>query len=232
MVLAARMGDVAWRHALAAHELLVNEEIRRYRGQRVSRTPAGIVVMFDGPARAIRCASAIVEGGRAIGLDLRAGLHCGECERVGGDIRGVAPRIAARVMGRADAGEILVSSTITDLVAGAGIHFAPLDRRLVTGSDRDIELFRVTSSTSFSFVPSGHSSDALTNAVRLSPREIEVATLIGRGYSNRQIADDLSISVATVERHTANIFNKLGAHSRSQVAVWAAGEGLLRSGGN
>ncbi len=231
MVLAVRMGDVAWQHALAAHELLVHEEILRNRGQVVSRTPAGVVAIIDGPARAIRCASAIVQGGRATGLDLRAGLHCGECERVEGDIRGVAPRIAARVMGRARAGEVLVSSTITDLVAGSGIRFMPLDRALATGADRDLELFRVVSSTPSSPAPGGHSSDAIANAVRLSPREREVATLIGRGYTNRHIADELSISVATVERHTANIFNKLGVHSRSQVAVWAAGEGLLHSGG-
>ncbi len=105
----------------------------------------------------------------------------------------------------------------------------PLDRRLVTDSDRALDLFRVASSVPTFADIDGQSSDTPTNAPRLSPREREVATLIGRGLSNRQIADDLSISIATVERHVANIFNKLGVHSRSQVVIWAIDQGLPRS---
>jgi DNA-binding NarL/FixJ family response regulator len=129
-------------------------------------------------------------------------------------------------MSRATAGEVLVSSTITDLVAGSGFRFEPLPQRLATGTGRGLELLRVISGTSQA-VGAVRSSDASSpDGERLSPREREVAMLIGRGLSNRQIADDLSISIATVERHTANIFNKLGVHSRVQVAVWAVSKQL------
>jgi pimeloyl-ACP methyl ester carboxylesterase/DNA-binding CsgD family transcriptional regulator len=228
MVVAARMGGEEWQHILGAFDLLVDDELLRYRGRKARRTTAAVVATFDGPARALRCASAIVERGRELELDVRAGLHCGECERAGDDIRGVASHIAARVMSRASAGEVLVSSTITDLVAGSGIWFEPLELRLVTETNRELELFRVVPGTSALPDPDQRMQATSAEASRLSPREREVAALIGRGYSNRQIADDLSISIATVERHTANIFNKLGFHSRSQVAAWVASHGYLR----
>ena len=229
IVLATRMGDAAWRQTLDAFGRLVQEELLQYRGQQSGHSATGVVATFDGPARAIRCSLAILERGKAMGLRVRVGLHCGEYERAGGDVRGAAFQVAARVMAGAGVGEVLVSSTITDLVAGSGIRFAPLDRRLVTGPDRALELYRVVSGTSPDADVVDQRGEPLTTAMRLSPREREVAVLIGRGLSNRRIADDLSISIATVERHATNIFNKLGVHSRSQVAVWAADQGLLRA---
>ena len=232
VVVAAQMGEVAWRQVLDGFERLANEEITRYRGQPVRRAVAGLVATFDGPARAIRCATAIVEYGQAHGLNIRAGLHCGECERHGHDILGTAPQVAARVMARASAGEVLVSSTITDLVAGSGLEFEPLRQRLVTGTDRALDLHRVVAGRTDSTVPATPLDERSNEGVHLSPREQEVAGLLGRGHSNREIADELSISIATVERHVANIFNKMGVHSRSQVAVWAAGKELPRPEGS
>lgn len=169
---------------------------------------------------------AIVERAGEMGLDVRAGLHSGECELSEGDVRGVASQIAARVLASAAPGEVVVSSTITDLVAGSGIAFEPLGRRLTAGGGRRLELFRVVSDAPHSTRAVGAFSAVSIDDTKLSPREIEIATLIGRGLSNRQIAEHLSISIATVERHVANIFNKLGLHARAQVAVWAAEHGL------
>jgi DNA-binding CsgD family transcriptional regulator len=207
----------------------LHDEIERFRGQLVRRATSGFVATFDGPARAIRCAATILEHGKSLGLDIRAGLHCGEYARSGDDLHGVATQIATRVMSRANAGEVLVSSTITDLVAGSGIRFEPSRQRLVTGADRELELYRVAAGVPAHPEPELSSRERSTEASRLSPREREVATLIGRGYSNRQVADDLGISIATVERHAANIFTKLGVHSRSQVAVWIASQEGFRS---
>ena len=224
VVIAARIGAVAWQHAIDAFELRTTDELARYRGQRVKRTATGLVATFDGPARAIHCAAALVDHALALGLDLREGLHCGECQTGEDDIRGAAVQIAARVMTRAGAGDILVSSTITDLVAGSGIQFEPLPQRLVTGTDRGLDLFRVMIGSRYPTGPAKQRDEPSTEGIHLSPREQEVAELIGRGHSNRQVADELSIAVATVERHVANIFNKLGVHSRSQIASWIAGQ--------
>ena len=220
MVVAARMGDSAWRQAIVEHELLVNSALTQFRGRLVRRTATGFVAIFDGPARAIRCSLAIAAGSRAKGLNVRSGLHSGECDRDLSEMRGVAYQVAARVMSRANADEILVSRTVTDLVAGAGIRFFPVDRHLVTGRQRDLELFRVAESPTDDVEQRTTSRDSAVSANPLSPREREVANLIGGGMTNREIADELSISVATVERHASNIFTKLGMRSRSQVAGW------------
>jgi pimeloyl-ACP methyl ester carboxylesterase/DNA-binding CsgD family transcriptional regulator len=222
---AARRGHEAWQAALDAHERMARDEIARYRGRVVTRTDTGFVATFDGPARAVRCAKAIVQRAKESGLNVRAGVHAGECQIAGDELRGIAPQIAARVLERAGPGEIVASSTIPDLLAGSGIAFELLTRSIDTGTGRNLTLYRVASVDSTSTVPQRPAA-----GMPLSPREIQVAALIGRGQSNREIADVLFISVATVERHTVNIFNKLGLHGRSQVAVWAAEHGLLSPG--
>jgi pimeloyl-ACP methyl ester carboxylesterase len=121
--LAARLGDREWRRLLDAHDSLVRLELGRFRGNEVNTTGDGFVSAFDGPARAIRCAHEIVAGARGLGLDVRAGLHTGECERRGADLGGVAVHVAARVAGQAQPGEVLVSRTVTDLLAGSGLAF-------------------------------------------------------------------------------------------------------------
>jgi class 3 adenylate cyclase len=117
------MGDRRWRQLLAAHDALVRSELDRFRGQEVKHTGDGVVATFDGPARAIRCACAIRDGVRALGLEIRAGLHTGEVELAEDRPRGIAVHIGARVSARAEPGEVLVSNTVKDLVAGSGIEF-------------------------------------------------------------------------------------------------------------
>lgn len=121
---AARIGDSQWRRLLDEHYRLVRHEIATWRGNEVKTIGDGFLATFDGPARAVRAARRMVEGAESLGLSLRAGLHTGECELVGGDVAGMAVHIGARVMGHADGGEVLASSTVKDLVVGSDLRFA------------------------------------------------------------------------------------------------------------
>jgi class 3 adenylate cyclase len=121
---AADLGDRRWRGLLDAHGAVVEEAVRRYDGRVVKTLGDGTLAIFDGPARAIRSAVAIRERVRELGLDVRAGLHTGELEQMNGDVGGIAVHIGARVAAASDPGEVLVSRTVTDLVAGSGLAFA------------------------------------------------------------------------------------------------------------
>lgn len=120
---AAEMGDTRWRSLLEAHDNAVREQLTRHRGRPVKSVGDGFLATFDGPARAIRAARAIGDEVRELGLEIRAGLHTGECEVIGDDVGGLAVHIAARVMGAADAGEVIVSNTVKDLVVGSELRF-------------------------------------------------------------------------------------------------------------
>ena len=120
---AAGMGDARWRTLLERQERLTRAEVERHRGRTIKSTGDGVLATFDGPARAIRAARTIRDATAGIGLEVRTGLHTGECELVGDDVAGLAVHIGARVMGLAGAGEVLTSSTVKDLVAGSGIDF-------------------------------------------------------------------------------------------------------------
>ena len=121
---AAELGDAAWRELLRAHHSRVRRELARFRGRELDTAGDGFFATFDGPARAIRCACAIRDGVRELGLEIRAGLHAGECELLDGKVTGIAVSVGARVAGHAQPGEVLVSSTVRDLVAGSGLRFA------------------------------------------------------------------------------------------------------------
>jgi class 3 adenylate cyclase len=122
--LAAALGDRRWRELLESHNSMVRRELQLHRGAEVDSAGDGFLTHFDGPARAIRCAMAIVHGAGRLGLDVRAGVHTGECELADGKLRGVAVHVGARVMAAAKPGEVVVSSTVRDLVAGSGLEFA------------------------------------------------------------------------------------------------------------
>ena len=121
--LAARLGDRAWRDLRERHNELVRRELARYRGLEIDTAGDGFFASFDGPARAIACACAVVEQLRALELEVRAGIHTGECERAGAGLAGLAVSVGARVSAAAVAGEVLVSGTVKDLVAGSGLSF-------------------------------------------------------------------------------------------------------------
>jgi class 3 adenylate cyclase len=121
--LAAQLGDARWREMLAAHHQAVRRELERFGGREIKTLGDGFLATFNGPARAIRCGRAIAATAASLGLDVRIGLHCGEVEIIGDDIGGIAVHIAARIGALAQADEILVSSTVKDLVAGSGLQF-------------------------------------------------------------------------------------------------------------
>ncbi len=120
---ARELGDRRWRDLLERHNDIVRRDLERFRGVEIDTAGDGFFATFDGPARAIRCARSIVENVRGVGLDVRSGLHTGECELGAGSVRGIAVHTGARVASLASPGEVLVSSTVKDLVAGSGIEF-------------------------------------------------------------------------------------------------------------
>ena len=120
---AAELGDRGWRDLLADHHARIRRELTRYRGVELDTAGDGFFARFDGPARAIRCAAAIRASLAELGLEVRAGLHTGECELLEGKVAGIAVVIGARVAGEARSGEVLVSQTVKDLVAGSGLAF-------------------------------------------------------------------------------------------------------------
>ena len=120
---AATLGDRRWRELLERHHAMVRRELAVFRGREIDTAGDGFLAAFDGPARAIRAARTITDKVKLMGLEVRAGLHTGECEMIGDKLSGIAVHIGARVAGLADAGEVLVSSTVKDLVAGSGLRF-------------------------------------------------------------------------------------------------------------
>lgn len=138
---AIELGDRKWREVLERHNALVRRELMRYRGREVDSAGDGFLATFDGPARAIHCASAIIEGVHGLGLEIRAGLHTGECEVADGKVAGIAVHTGARVAGKAEAGEVLVSSTVKDLVAGSGIEFTDRGNHELKGIPGEWRLF-------------------------------------------------------------------------------------------
>jgi pimeloyl-ACP methyl ester carboxylesterase/class 3 adenylate cyclase len=140
---AADLGDRAWRDLLEAHHQLVRRQLLRFRGREVDTAGDGFLASFDGPARAIRCAQAVVEGVNALGLEVRAGLHTGECEVLDGKFAGIAVHTGARVASYAGANEVLVSSTVKDLVAGSGITFEDRGSHELAGVPGEWRLYAV-----------------------------------------------------------------------------------------
>ncbi|HEX2154652.1 MAG TPA: adenylate/guanylate cyclase domain-containing protein [Acidimicrobiia bacterium] len=143
---ASALGDRAWTDRLERHNAVVRAELTRWRGREVNTTGDGFVATFDGPARAINCARAVTEAVKPLELEVRCGLHTGEVEVVGDDVAGVAVHIAARIAAEAGPGEVMVSRTVKDLVAGGGFQFQSDGTRSLKGIPDEWELFRVGTS--------------------------------------------------------------------------------------
>jgi class 3 adenylate cyclase len=140
---AAELGDARWTGLLAAHDEKAKIEIDRFRGRYVNTTGDGLLATFDGPARAVRCAEAIVEAVRPLGLEIRAGCHTGEVELHGDAVRGIAVHVGARVASLAGPSEVLVSSTVKDLVAGSGLVLEDAGEHELKGVPDRWRLYRV-----------------------------------------------------------------------------------------
>jgi class 3 adenylate cyclase len=142
---AAELGDRRWRELLQQHHALIRRELVRYQGCELDTAGDGFFASFDGPARAIRCARAIAERIRDLGLEIRAGLHTGECVVLNGKVGGIAVHIGARVAAEAQPGEVLVSSTVKDLVAGSGIQFRDHGAAALKGVPGEWRVYAVVS---------------------------------------------------------------------------------------
>jgi pimeloyl-ACP methyl ester carboxylesterase len=141
---AASLGDRRWRELLESYYSLARRQIKRFRGRELDTAGDGLYAAFDGPARAIRCAVAIRDGARSLGLEIRSGIHTGECEIIGEKLGGIAIHIGARVVGISRPGEVLVTRTVTDLVAGSGLQFEDRGMHLLKGVPGEWHLYAVT----------------------------------------------------------------------------------------
>jgi class 3 adenylate cyclase len=140
---ASELGDRRWRALLDRHDDLVRQEISRLRGREVKTLGDGFLATFDGPARAVRCATAIAEAVKALGLEVRCGVHTGEIEMKGEDIGGIAVHIAARIAALAEGGQVLVSRTVRDLVAGSNLRLEERGAYALKGLSESMPLFTV-----------------------------------------------------------------------------------------
>ena len=140
---AAAIGDRAWRELLEEHHRIIRRELVRHRGAELDVAGDGFFARFDGPARAVRCACAVTEAVRELGIELRAGLHTGECELLDGKVGGIAVHIGARVAKEAGPGQVLVSSTVKDLVAGSGLSFREHGTAALKGVPEEWTLYAV-----------------------------------------------------------------------------------------
>jgi class 3 adenylate cyclase len=142
---AAELGDSRWRELLESHHAVVRRELERFRGREIDVAGDGFLATFDGPARAIRCAVVITRAVRSLGIEVRAGLHTGECELADDRVSGIAVHTGARVLAMASPGEVLVSGTVKDLVAGSGIEFEDRGQHTLKGVPGEWRLYAVTS---------------------------------------------------------------------------------------
>ncbi len=142
---AAELGDRRWRALLETHDAAIRQQLQRFRGKEVKNLGDGFLATFDGPARAVRCAGAISDSVRPLGISLRSGLHTGEIVLKGDDIAGIAVHIAARIAAEARPGETVVSSTVRDLVAGSGLRFEDRGRHSLKGLPEEVHLYTVLS---------------------------------------------------------------------------------------
>lgn len=140
---AVRLGDRSWRSLIASHHVLMREYLPRFRGREIRSTGDGICAVFNTPTQAIECAVALCEAVRNLGVEIRAGIHTGECELVGDALEGLAVHIAARVAACAQGSEILVSRTVTELVTGSGISFTERSTEFFKGVPGEWPVFRV-----------------------------------------------------------------------------------------
>jgi class 3 adenylate cyclase len=141
--LARDLGDARWNDVLAEHHAVVRRLLALHKGREIKTTGDGFLATFDSPTRAVRCAAAIRDGLHGLGLEVRIGLHTGECDFGGGDVAGVAVHVASRLEAAAQPGQILVTSTVNDVVAGSGLHLADAGVRTLKDLDGEWKLFAV-----------------------------------------------------------------------------------------
>lgn len=196
----------------ARHAAMMRDLVAGFGGRPMSHDGKFFVATFQGPARAVRCAMAMRESFGGLGLGFRAGLHAGECQVDGDVLGGAAALVCAEVRAMATPGELLVSSAVKELAVGSGLRFA-MQGLLHTTEGGEWPLFAVLHQDVDT--PGQASPNGLTE------RELEVLRLLATGKTNREIAEELVVSVNTVERHITHIYSKIGAANRVEAADWA-----------
>jgi len=214
--------------------VVARKQLESYRGHEIEASGGRMLATFEGPARAIYCAQSIARAARELGLDTRSGLHVGECEQRVGKIGGVAVQVAVAVKDQAAPGEITVSNTVRDLVAGSGIAFEDRGGFRLPELQADWGVLVVVDPkrvpTAALEAPAAPHFEAAVEKIvgapksaplaPLSKRESEVGLLLAEGLTNHQIAQRLFLSDRTVEWHVEQILSKLDCANRAQVASW------------
>ena len=185
---AVELGDRSWRELLERHDEITRAEISRFRGRVIKHTGDGFLATFDGPTRAVRCASTLAERIPELGIDVRSGLHTGECELLGDDIGGIAVHIGARIAALAEAGEVLVSSTVKDLVNGSGIVFKDRGTHILKGVPGEWRLFALSGQHDpIENLPATHKpvQDPLIDRITSRPRVARMLMRLARTADRR-----------------------------------------------
>jgi pimeloyl-ACP methyl ester carboxylesterase/class 3 adenylate cyclase/DNA-binding CsgD family transcriptional regulator len=217
---ALALGDRRWVDVVDRFQALVTQALGRHRGRAHDRAGDRGLASFDSPTQGIHCAIAIHGAAHSLDLVVRSGIHTGECVTQGDSIQGVAVSLAGWVASHAAPGEIVVSRTVRDLVAGAELSFVDRGARAVPGDVEYWRLYAVDVDQAWTREPQRPEPATLTTRTSLlTRRERDVLPLVARGLSNRQIANDLSIGERTVESHVASILAKWDLASRTQLAT-------------
>jgi pimeloyl-ACP methyl ester carboxylesterase/DNA-binding CsgD family transcriptional regulator len=198
----------------------------QYRGREIGRQPDGMAAVFDGPVRALRCVIALREAARQLNMAVHAGVHTGEVEIADAEVGGAAVHISARIAALARANEILVSTTVRDLVPGSGLRLSDADDRLPAGERDTPRLLVLDTNDQTATQPSVPTARRPTLA-QLSPREREILGSLARGLTNAEIAEEFGLSEHTIKRHVANILMKLDLANRSAAAAFAVQQRLF-----
>jgi DNA-binding NarL/FixJ family response regulator len=222
---AERMGDSAWTELLAAHDRATRAELVRFGGKEMNTTGDGFIASFDAPARAIRCALAVMDRLDAFGLRIRAGVHTGEVEKIGRDVEGIAMNVASRVAALAGPAEVLVSATARELAAGSGLEFVDRGEHELKGLSEPRRLYSARENDASS--EASETGDANERPAGLTPREVDVLRLVATGLSDAEAAERLFLSVRTVNAHLRSIYRKLGVSSRAAAGRFAHSHGLV-----
>lgn len=183
---AAAIGDTAWKTVRERHDALVRQQLPRFGGRELKQTGDGFLATFDGPARAVDCAEAVREAIRELGLELRVGIHTGECEVIGDDITGMAVNIAARIAGLAGPSEVLVSSTVRDLVVGSNLRFVDAGAHQLKGVPEEWRVFQVAEATTGEDAPFVDSRQEATGSDRIARSAARRAPGLIRGLARLQ----------------------------------------------
>jgi DNA-binding NarL/FixJ family response regulator len=222
---AERLGDSAWSELIDAHDRATREELLLFGGDEINTTGDGFLASFDSPARAIRCALAVMDRMEELELTIRAGVHTGEVESAEGGAQGIALNVASRIAARASPAEILVSATTRELSAGSGLAFADRGEHSLKGVSEPRRLYAAVDWQA----PARDSGagEATEYPAGLTVREVEVLRLVAAGLSDAEAAEQLFLSVRTVNAHLRSIYRKAGVRSRAAAGRFAQDNGLL-----